>query len=651
MGTQARAQQGPVGRRCVAWAKGEQTMRQSDSCARAARWVCAVAGAVVGVAALLGGAAGPALAGGSALSDSAAQPAGNGRVRIGWVELEGQLKERADGLGGLGPQRPTLRGVIESLAGAAKDPTLRGLVIRLKDAQLGTTQVEEIGRAIAELRRAGKSVHVYAESYGPAEFLLGSYADEALIQTGGGVALPGLAIEEMYMGDMLRWAGASPDFVQVGDYKGASEPIARGGPSPEWDQNINGLLDALYAALRQRLKEGRGLSDAQLDAAMEACWMGLGSDAIAHGLLDAQVELPDLDERLGARHGGRVTWDRGIVKSGAALDTSNPFALLSALSRPVETTPTRPTIAVVHIDGAIIDGDSSPGGLTGGASVGSRTIRRALSAIEDQGLIKGVIVRINSPGGSATASEVIWQGVRRVAAKKPVWVSVGSMAASGGYYIASAGDRILVNPSSIVGSIGVVGGKIGLGGALEALRINSVVRTRGPRADMFTLSRPWDEAQRGAVRAKMQEVYDLFTARVTAGRQGIDLSKTAEGRLFAGPGAVGLKLADAVGDLDASVRGLASAVSLAEGSYDVMDYPAPKSLEEVLEDLFKAFGVAASAPGAGLERSRLIGDVRAAGAALLGERAWGSIAAPLEAFLLLRTQPVILASPTVLIVR
>ncbi|MBA4029285.1 MAG: hypothetical protein C0475_09180 [Planctomyces sp.] len=631
---------------------GDLTMRHSDSCARAARWVCGLAGAAIGAAALLGGAAGPALALGSVHADAAAQPAGNGRVRIGWVELEGELKERADGLAGIGPQRPTLRTVTESLAAAAKDPSLRGLVIRLKDAQLGSTQVEEIGQAIAQLRASGKSVHVYAESYGPAEFLLGSYADEALIQTGGGVALPGLTIEEMYMGDMLRWAGASPDFVQVGDYKGASEPIARGGPSPEWDQNINGLLDSLYGALRDRLKEGRKLSDAQLDAAMEACWMGLGSDAIAHGLLDAQVELPDLDERLGARHGGKVAWDRGIVKSsGSGLDTSNPFALLSALSRPVETTPTRPTIAVVHIDGAIIDGDSSPGGLTGGASVGSRTIRRALSAIEDQDLIKGVIVRVNSPGGSATASEVIWQGVRRVAAKKPVWVSVGNMAASGGYYIASAGQRILVNPSSIVGSIGVVGGKIGLGGALEALRINTVVRARGPRADMFTLSKPWDEDQRRAVRAKMQEVYDLFAARVTAGRAGIDLSKTAEGRLFAGQRAVGMKLADAVGDLNASVRGLASAVSLADGSYDVMDYPAPKSLEEVLEDLFKAFGVAASAPGAGLERSRLVGDVRAAGAALLGERAWGSIAGPLEAFLQLRTQPVILASPTVLIVR
>src|SRR5690606_7120002 len=134
-------------------------------------------------------------------------------------------------------------------------------------------------------------------------------------------------------------------------------------------------------------------------------------------------------------------------------------------------------------------------------------------------LIKGVIIRINSPGGSATASEVIWRGVQRVAAKKPVWVSVGSMAASGGYYIAVAGDKIYVTPSGIVGSIGVVGGKISMGGLYDLLHVNVVERARGPRADLFSSSQPWTDQQRAFVRDKMAETYDLFTRRVAQGRE------------------------------------------------------------------------------------------------------------------------------------
>jgi protease-4 len=324
---------------------------------------------------------------------------------------------------------------------------------------------------------------------------------------------------------------------------------------------------------------------------------------------------------------------------------SNPFALLDMFASAGERGPTGPTIALLHIDGPIVDGESKPGGLMGEASVGSLTIRKALAEIEASDLVKGVVVRINSPGGSAIASESIWQGLRRVAESRPVWVSVGSMAASGGYYIAVAGDKMYVNPSSIVGSIGVVGGKIAMGGVYDKLKIHVVERARGPRASIMSSVAPWNDEQRALVRSRMQETYDLFTKRVATGRPGIDLAATAEGRLFDGRRAIDLKMADQIGGVEDAIRELAVAVGLPEGAYDVLDYPAPPTLTEVLSDAMERFGMGASAPGVGL-------DAIAAGVRdVVGPRAWPSLRDAAAALLQLRKEPVILASPRVLLFR
>src|SRR5690606_18359825 len=201
----------------------------------------------------------------------------------------------------------------------------------------------------------------------------------------------------------------------------------------------------------------------------------------------------------------------------------------------------------------------------------------------------------NSPGGSAIASESIWLGLERIAESKPVWVSVGSMAASGGYYIAVAGERIYVNPSSIVGSIGVVGGKPVLGGTYDKRNINVVSRDRGPAASLMSTVEPWTEQQRTLVRERMTETYELFVERVKAGRRDIEIEKTAEGRLFAGRKAIELNMADRLGGLDVAIRDLAEELSLAEGRYDVMHYPGPKSIEEMLQEMLGGFGLSAPA--------------------------------------------------------
>ncbi|MBL8760573.1 MAG: S49 family peptidase, partial [Phycisphaerae bacterium] len=214
--------------------------------------------------------------------------------------------------------------------------------------------------------------------------------------------------------------------------------------------------------------------------------------------------------------------------------------------------------------------------------------------------------------------------------------------ASGGYYCAVAGDKIYVNPSSIVGSIGVVGGKIAMQGLYDTLKVNVVTRSRGPRAAMFRSTAPWSPDELAVVRGKMKETYDLFTSRVTAGRKGIDLGKTAEGRLFTGSVAVGLKMADKVGGLSDAIADMADSLSMSD--YEVMDVPGPKPLDEVIRDAMKGF---ASSPVRGAALEPLAGVIREA----VGPHAWPSLRDGVNAMMLLRERGVVLVTPSVIVTK
>jgi protease-4 len=575
--------------------------------------------------------------------------------KLGFLEIEGKPLTKPPAFAWLlgESKEHTLREYVDSIESVSDDDDLKGLVIRLKDAELTAADVDELGAAMKHLRDKGKKVHVFAEGYGSTELLLGSHADEVIAQSGAPVELPGLHMEEMFLADTLAWIGVKANMVQVGDYKGASEQMGRNSPSPQWEQNISQLLDSMYANLRGSLKDGRRLDDAGLDKAMENAWMCDAAQAKSLRLIDSEVDLATIGDHLSKIYGGEVEWDYDLFATGDAElkpQMSNPLAMLQMLAKKPDHTPTKATIALINIDGVIVDGDSGGGGLLGGeGNVGSRTIRNAMEEILKEDLVKGVVVRIGSPGGSATASEVIWQGLRRLAAKKPVWISVGDMAASGGYYIAVGGDKIYVNPSSIVGSIGVVGGRYSMQGLYDTLKVRVFPRSRGPKAEMFRSTTEWTPAELALVRTKMSETYSLFTKRVSAGRKGIDLSKTAEGRLFTGDKAIKLGMADKIGGLDQCIEDLAASLNLDD--YDIMDYPGPKSIEETVGDLLGSFAAATGHSGSPDRHAgaaipaELLATLRAA----VGPKAWPQVRAELSGMMQLRDQPVVLMSPSVLI--
>lgn len=581
----------------------------------------------------------------------AAQPLAHAKAAtVTMITLDDAPRERPGRLDWLmgSSKHPTLRQIVDAVDDVAYDDKAEGLLIRVRDADLSLTQIEEIGAAMKRVRAAGKRVHVFAENFGLHEVMLGGYADGVLGQRGGGVAVSGIYTEEMYLADSLAWAGVKADMVQIGAYKGANEQMTRSAPSPEWSTNIDQLLDTLYASARQPILEGRHFTPEKLDSVMSQTWLADMNDAEKLGLIDTQVDLPELTKALGEMYGKDVelsdidVGDRGELNP----ETINPFAIMSIFKKTPDVSPKGPSIAIVHVDNAIIDGDSSEGGFMGGGGVGSRTIRNALEDIADNDNFKGVLLRIDSPGGSAIASEIMWQGLKRVAAKKPVWVSVGGMAASGGYYIASAGERIFVSPSSIVGSIGVVGGKYSMKGLYDTLKVHITSRSRGPMAGMFASDRAWSPEELASVRAKMTQTFDQFKARVAEGRPNADLAKTAGGWLFSGQKAIDLGLADEIGGQTEALDALASKIGL-DDDYEVYEFPAPRPLSEVLEDAMQGFG-SSHAPFAGLGAPA---DVFASLRAVLGERTWKQVAPSIAGMMEMRREPVLLLATTTIVIK
>lgn len=613
---------------------------------RQSRTLYSLRSRTIALAAILSSVAAPSWA--STATNHAATRAEAG---IGLIEIEESPRERPSPLSSIFENAggTTLRNVIDKIEQGATDDELNGIVIRLRGAPLSLTQVEELGAAITKAREAGKAVHLFSEMYQTPELLLGAYADEVIIQDGGALSFPGMYMEELYLADTLAWAGIKAELIQVGDYKGANESMVNTAPSPAWEKNISGLLDSLYGQMRERIIAGRKLNEKSLDDAMRKAWMANAETGKSVGLLDAAIDLPNLTDHLTKRYGPDIAWSNILRTENNAprVRVRNPGELFSRLASAEQPQTRRDTIAIVHIDGPIVDGHSSSGGLGGDAQVGSWTIRKTLGELEEDENIKGVILRVNSPGGSAIASEIIWHGVKRLGKAKPVWVSVGSMAASGGYYIAVAGDKIYVNPSSIVGSIGVVGGKMAIGGLYDKLKVHVVGRSRGPVGGLLQSPAPWTDAERAIVREKMAETYTLFTDRVRAGRQDIDLARVAEGRLFTGRDALGLKLADQIGGLDLAIDDMAAKLNLAQGSFDVLDYPESSGLGEFLGELLGASAPSVNAPTGASIPAPLAQAVRE----LLGPAAWESVRDQYSAMMQLRREPVILVSPRAIILK
>ncbi|HUS46569.1 MAG TPA: signal peptide peptidase SppA [Phycisphaerae bacterium] len=504
---------------------------------------------------------------------------------VAHIRMSGQVLESAPEMVLFGEGTyMTLQDWLKRLAAARTDDKIAAVALEIASPQVSWAQSQELADAVRRLNEV-KPVYTYLASGGPREHLIAAAGRELTLCPTGQLTIVGVGMELLFLRGTLDKLGITPQMIQIGPYKGAAEPLQRTEPSEPLKEQYNWLLDDLYSQLVGQLAESRKLTKAQARAAIDE---GLIPAARAKQLklVDRLMDGQDWEAHVraaAAPRGKECKWVKSYAKKkDDSFDLSNPFALLGAIlkGKPAERI-VEPTIAIINASGMIVTGRGGES-LFGTRMIGSRTMARCFRKVTDDNRIKAVVFRIDSPGGSAHASEEIYQAVRRCAAAKPVIVSMGSMGASGGYYIACGASEICADEASIVGSIGVMSGKLALSGLLEKIGVSRYEMTRGKQAGLG-MTRPWTEAEQAVVRASAQRVYDLFVNRVKAGRGAkiAKLDKVTGGRVFTARQAKANGLIDSVGGFREAVAQAQKAAGVDKAHF--VTYPKPRGLIDILK--------------------------------------------------------------------
>jgi len=542
---------------------------------------------LLGTAVLL--AAAPFAAAGDKQTDTGPAAARPKPIPVAHIRLSGAVLARPPdfSLFGADSMYMTLNDWLKRLAKARTDPQIRAVAIELDNPRMSWAQAQELADAVRRLD-AVKPAYAHITSAGASQYVVASAARDLAIEPAGGIEVIGLAAELLFFRGTLDKLGIQPQFVQIGRFKGASEPFSRTRPSRELALELNKVLDGIYEQLCGQIARQRKLSRARVRAVIDNGPFD-AHDAKKFRLVDRLSGRHDWLETVARRvapgKDETVAWKRAYGKKpSVGLDLSNPFSLLTTLFKARDPGVREPTVAVIHAEGMIVSG-SSGSGLFGLHVVGARTLAKTFDRVRKDGRVKGVIFRVDSPGGSALASELIYQAVRRCAAAKPVIVSVADQAASGGYYIAAGGTRIIADPGAIIGSIGVLSGKLSLQDFLaDKLGITTYAATRGKNAGLV-LSRPWTKEELAIVRKQARKTYDLFLARVRQGRGKVfardaDLQAVAEGRIFTAAQAKANGLIDEIGGLNEALIAVRRAAGIRK--CHLISLPRPKTLMDLL---------------------------------------------------------------------
>lgn len=491
------------------------------------------------------------------------------------------------------PPGPSLSDLVKRMEKAAGDKEVKAVVLMSHGAAIGRAQIEELRQAMAKIREAGKEIYVHSDSFDQGDYALFSGASRVSVVPTGSVDIFGMYGEAMYFRGLLDLLGVKPDYLTCGAYKSAAEQFMLTGPSKESDEMQNWLLDSLFESTVAQIAAGR-----KVDVAKVKEWIDNGpytaEEAKEKGIIDAIEHRQDFEKALKDKFGDKIAFDSGYGKEKPKkLDMSSPFAMMSIWAEIINGPAKKPkskadTIAIVHVEGAIVLGNEGLSPFTsGGAQAEAGKIRKALDEAAADDTVKAVVLRVNSPGGSAIASEIILDATKRVKAKKPIIVSMGDVAGSGGYYVACAADTIYADPSTITGSIGVVGGKFATSEMFKKVGISVKTYSRGKNAELLSSERPWSEAERAKMQSHMDAIYNVFKGHVTAirgDRLKKPIDELAGGRVYTGKQGLELGLVDKLGSLQDAIVHVAKDAKLEK--YEVRTIPEAKNfLDALLADL------------------------------------------------------------------
>ncbi len=491
-------------------------------------------------------------------------------------------------------QPRSLREIVRRMNAAADDGQVKAVVILADAVRAGPAQIEELRQAMHRCRDKGKDVLVHADSMQMFDYLLYSGASRISVVPHGDLWVAGIRFETLYLRGLLDKIGVQPDFLHNGAYKSASEMFMRDGPSPEADSMHNWLIDGYFQSAIDQIARGRKVSGDHVKKWLDAGPLS-AEQAKELGMIDAIEQREDFDATLKQKYGQRLIYERKYgEEKQASIDFCSPFGILKfwgeLLGGGEKKQPsTRPSVAIVYVDGMIVPGHNH-GGLFGSSLATSTEIRKALDEAARDDSVKAVVMRIDSPGGSAVASEIILDASRRVREKKPLIVSMGNVAGSGGYYVTCAADTIFANETTLTASIGVVAGKLVTTDMWKKVGITFKSYQRGEMAGLLSSEAPFNDAERKHLTDWMTTIYGTFKQHVTDAR-GKKLTKPleelAEGRVFTGKQALAYGLIDKLGTMQDAIHFAAEKAKLGgEDDYDVRVIPREKN---PVEQLMAAF--------------------------------------------------------------
>ena len=469
--------------------------------------------------------------------------------------------------------------VTRALQKAAVDDRIDGVWLQLHGVQTNWGTLQEVRAALIAFKESGKPLIASSGEYMMAEdeYFLASVADSVFASPEAFFEFNGLYLEVMYYKGLLDKLDVEPQIIRAGKFKAAVEPFLRDDLSEENEEQLAALLESQNKVFLDAVAESRGRPATDVQHLTEDPAFITATEAYEAGLLDGLLfedEVVDLfKKRLGKDEGAKlrqVSIDAyvNVPASDAGIQTGNEG-----------------DIAVVYAVGTIMSGTS------GNGVVGSATFNKAMRQARENDRVKAVVLRVNSPGGSASASDAMWREIDLTAKEKPVIVSMGDLAASGGYWIATAADTIVADPQTLTGSIGVFGVLFNLGPMFDnKLGITTDNVRTSAYADMFSGMRPLSESERALLQHAIQTTYNQFLKKV-ADNRGLDVETVdaiSQGRVWTGQQALDLGLVDVLGDLDTAIAIAAEKAGLDEGTYRTRLLPRPKTFMEELNDVLSA---------------------------------------------------------------
>jgi len=469
-----------------------------------------------------------------------------------------------------------LRAVLEAIG---EDRRVQGVVLRFDGLRAGASTLHSLRRMVFALRATGKRIVAWLPAAGTWDYYLASACDEVIVPPSGRISAMGLRAEPLFLKDALALVGVEADLESIAEYKVAPDTFRRSTMSEPHRQMLGAILDSLFDEIIVAISEGRGMDPARVRELIDATPL-TSAEAVEAGLADAVLYEDELVAYLSP------SVER--ASKPAAPDADVPTLLTWRdgarwLRKPVKWT-TRQMIGVVSLEGLIVPGRSRRAPVPvplpfGEAQAGAETIVQALRRAEEDKRVAAVIFVVDTPGGSALASDLIWREVHRLRKSKPVVVLMGGQAASGGYYVSAPADRIVARPTTLTGSIGIWGGKLVLGDLYRKLGIGRESVQRGAMAGLYSEMAPFTEEERARVCRDLGDSYARFKARVAEGRGMAEeqVEEIARGQVWTGVQAREIGLVDELGDFGAA---LAAAKELAgldpEREYTVVEVRAPR---------------------------------------------------------------------------